>query len=391
MSPLTVAERIGIIRSSLAPFPGEAAKPHRDCFDRLLESHGAGTVYSYLRQRNIINATLVSHAGHPAVADEDGPFQLYRTAALEIREIHRSELAAISREFDAQDVPLIVYKGLALDALTDNTDAPSFSNDIDLLVRKDSLADARRILESSGYEVGIRIDNGRVRRMPARISRMTEESVYSYGQVQPYHRLVPVPALEGLSDRVQALMPRTFCTVSGRLHLRISVDLHYSLNLLTEDIGTRVKPGEDTWWDDTQEIRVGGATVRTLSDAVLSWALLHRLYVDCTVLQETGLKSLCHIKLLWHRGRFDVAGVHEAGRRHPYLAPSLHQALRAVDTICDLGLQGLVDPREFRSAAAPLMNVGDCLPALLDFGVAIDLADFEQGAAAGDGVSVRFY
>lgn len=321
MSPLTVAERIGIIRSSLAPFPGEATGPHRDCFDRLLERHGDGTVYSYLRQRNVINATLVSHAGHPAVAAEDGPFQLYRTAALAIREIHRTELASVATEFRTQDVPLLVYKGLALDALTDNTEAPSFSNDIDLLVRKASLADARKIIEGLGYETGIRIDNGRVRRMPARISRMTEESVYSYGQVQPYHRLVPVPALEGVSDRVQALMPRTFCTVSGQLHLRVSIDLHYSLNLLTEDIGTRVKPGEDSWWEGTQEVHIGGAAVRTLGDDVLGWALLHRLYVDCTVLQETGLKSLCHIKLLWHRGRFDLDGIHEAARRHPIWRP----------------------------------------------------------------------
>ncbi|WP_330241369.1 nucleotidyltransferase family protein [Streptomyces sp. NBC_00525] len=386
MSPLTVAERIGIIRSSLAPFPGEATGPHRDCFDRLLERHGDATVYAYLRRRNVINATLVSHAGHPAVAAEDGPFQLYRTAALAIRELHRTELASVAAEFRAQDVPLLVYKGLALDALIDNTEAPSFSNDIDLLVRKASLADARKIIEALGYEAGIRIDNGRVRRMPARISRMTEESIYSYGQVQPYHRLVPVPALEGVADRVRALMPRTFCTLSGQLHVRISIDLHYSLNLLTEDIGTRVKPSEDSWWEGTQELRVGDAAIRTLSDDVLGWALLHRLYVDCTVLQETGLKSLCHIKLLWHRGRFDLDGIHEAARRHPYLAPSVHQALRAVDSICDLGLQGLVHPREFRTAAAPLMNVGDCLPALLDFGVSFDLTELEQG-----GAGARFY
>jgi hypothetical protein len=258
-------------------------------------------------------------------------------------------------------------------------------------VQQDRAGAAKKLIRSLGYEADLRIEGGRVRRMPASITDMTENSIYSFGQYQPQDQLVPVPELEALSGPARALLPDRFCVLDGRLHTKLSIDLHYTLNLLTEDVGTRVKPDEAVWWEDPQWIDVGTVRVGTLSDRVLSWVLLHRLYVDSMLLQETSIKSLCHVKLLWSRGRLDVPHIRHVARRYPYLAPSLHYALRAANELCALGLSALEDPVNLWGATAPTLNLGDCLPALLDFGFAFE-PDRLDGDRFGDGrIAVRVF
>jgi hypothetical protein len=388
---LPPADRMRLLWSTLTPFPGPAGEPHRDCFAGLLDTHGVGTVFGYLRRRRILPTALASHGWHPAMRDEAGPFWLFRQASLVIREVHRAELARLAGAFAERDLPLLAFKGLALDLLLGNTAAPSFSGDIDVLVRRAGLPAARATMEALGYETNLRIETGRVRRTPARVARMTEEAIYSFGQCQPYDRLVPAPELQALAGPVLALMPTHFCVLAGRLHFKISVDLHYTLNLLADDLGTRVKPAEDVWWADTQPLPVDGAPLATFSDRVQSWALLHRLYVDSTVLRETTIKPLCHLKLLRRAGRLDVPHVHEVARRYPYLRPSLHYALRAANLLCPLGIDDLELPADLWTASTPTMNAGDCLPALLDFGYAFELGDFAAGGVPDGRVGVRVY
>ncbi|MGW7296853.1 MULTISPECIES: nucleotidyltransferase family protein [unclassified Streptomyces] len=334
-------------------------------------------MFEYLKRRRIVNAALVSHAWHPVVRDPDGPFRLYQEAGLAVRELHRAELGRLGELLRGLGVPVIAYKGLALDLLLGNTDAPSLSSDIDLLVRHKALPQAREGLVSLGYEPDLRVDSGKVRRMPARLTRMTEESLYSFGQLMPYEKVVPMPALERHGSRLRALMPHRFCFVDDRLHFKLSVDLHYTLNMLTDDVGTRVKPSEDDWWADTRTIRVGDTEVATLSDRVLTWTLLHRLYADCMLLNDPNIKALCHLKLLWRQGRLNTTHVIEDARRFPYLAPSLYYALRAAGRICAFDVPGLPDPESLRATTAPLLNLGDCLPAFLDLGVLAELGPHE--------------
>jgi hypothetical protein len=202
---------------------------------------------------------------------------------------------------------------------------------------------------------------------------MTDDSIYSFGQVQPYDRLVAMPELDALGERLQALLPTFFCRVDGVLHFKLSIDVHYTLNLLTEDIGTRVKPPESTWWDGAQSVEVDGKSITTLSDETLSWVLLHRLYVDCVLLNDLSIKGLGHVKLLHKYGRLDVQHVLETAHRYPYIGPSILYALRAANLICGLGIKDTIDMPAIRATKAPLMNAGDCLPAFLDFGLSVEL------------------
>lgn len=383
-SALSAADRIGLVRALLVPFPDPADDQHHDTFSRIVETHGADTVFAYLRQRRLVNAALSGHDRHPAVKDPRGPFWLFREAGLVIRELHRQELTRIAAVSGERGIPLISYKGLALDLALGNTTAPSFSSDIDLLVRARDREAGREVLVSLGHEPDLRLESGRVHRLPARITRMTEESLYSFGQLQPYERLVPFPAPTELHTRLRELMPSRFCFVDGRLHFKISVDLHYTLNLLTDDIGTRVKPAEDDWWSDTQPFVTGDTTLTTLGDRTLAWTLLHRLYADCMLLGDSNIKALCHLRLMYRKGRLDTGHVVEMARRFPYIAPSLYYGLRAAARICDMDLTGLPDPEDIRATTAPLMNLGDCLPAFLDIGVApgLDLPADPSGAAS---------
>jgi hypothetical protein len=372
-APLPVADRIALVRSTLTSFPEPATGAHRDAFARLVDAHGIDRLHDYLRERKIVNAAIAAHSWHPQVADEAGPLATLRRAGPAIQQLHAAELGRLAAAFAGQGVDLAAYKGVALDLLLGNRDAPSLSADIDVLLRSADFPRARTILEGLGYEADLHIARGRVQRMPAPITRMTEGAIYSFGQSQPYCRLVPAPALEPIAGQMEAAFPRLFCVIDGVLHFKLAVDPHYTLNLLSDDIGTRTKPVESVWWQDTQEVAVGDGTFTTLSDRVLSWALLHRQYVDSMVLQETTIKPLAHVKLLRHHNRFDVDHIRDVARRYPYLSPSLHYALRAADQLCGLGVEGLVEPEALRTQVAPTMNVGDCLPVLLDVGVAFDL------------------
>jgi hypothetical protein len=388
LSVLSVVDRIDLVRATLVPFPGVSSGHQRDCFSRIVDTHGPLTVFDCLKRRRIVNAALTSHAWHPVVRDADGPFRLFRQAGLAVRELHRAELARIAGLLHGRGIPVIAYKGLALDVLLHNTAAPSLSSDIDLLVRHRSLSEARDGLVSLGYEPELRIDSGKVRRMPARITRMTEESLYSFGQLMPYEKVVPMPELAPYGARLRALMPHRFCFVDDRLHFKLSVDLHYTLNMLTDDVGTRVKPSEDDWWAGTQKIRVADRDVATLSDRVLTWTLLHRLYADCMLLGDPNIKALCHLKLLRQQGRLNTGDLREDAKRFPYLAPSLYYALRAAGQICEIEVPELPDPESIRSTTAPLMNLGDCLPAFLDVGV---MAELGPHGGPGDQLTVRMF
>jgi hypothetical protein len=381
---LSLADRIDIVLCTLRPFPDTAQGEERERFGRLVENLGVKTVYDYMRARRIVNAGVVVHSGHEAVADLASPFQIFQRVGLAAREIQRRGIPPLAEAFADAGTPVIAFKGVALDASLGNTTAPSLSNDIDLIVRRDCVSEARKALESLGYERDLVLDNGRIRRMPLRVSQLTEESIYSFGQCSPYAKLFPVPELDHLSDQLLTLLPHLFCMRSGELVYKLSVDLHYSLNHLADDIGTRVKPSEDVWWGDTQSVDIDGVEITTLSDRVMSWVLLHRLYVDSVLFNDRSLKALCHLKLLRRHGRFDVDHVFETARRYPYLAPSLHHALRATTQICGLNEDSRLTSESVHATTAPLMNAGDCLPALLDMGVEfrlIDLTEHQDTAA----------
>lgn len=383
----SLADRIDIIRSVLLPYPMPAEPAVRRLFDDLVARYGAESVFTTLRRRGIAHAALATHGTHAEVADPGGLFQLIQQVSQTVSRIHRKELCRLAESFEEVGVPLISFKGVAMDAALGNTQAPSYSNDIDVLVPKSRVSEARETLHALGYVPGLQIRAGRAYRTPSRVVEMTENSLYSFGQCALLDRLIPVPELESLSARVLEHFGYMFCFSDGRFHLRLSVDLHYSLNHLTDDVGTRVKPSENVWLDDTEKVGIDGVDVVTLSPRVLSWVLPHRLYVDTTLLRDTSLKALCHLKLLWYHGRFEGEHVRDVALRYPYLAPSLYYALRAMDQLCGTQAQPLLEPEQIRTSATPLMNVGDCLPALLGFGVEVTLGALGSGGTADPGVT----
>lgn len=369
---LGASERIDLIRSTLGPFPFQSTGWDRERFSEIVQQVGLPAVFAYTAKKGIAGAVLSSHSWHQELAAEGGEFSVFREVGEAMRWLQQLELSSISTALQESGVPSVVLKGMALESLI-ATKVPVFSHDIDLLIRKRHLSAARSALEELGYEPDLRIDAGRVRKMPSKVTRLSEQSIYSYGQCAPYDRLVPIPALEASRDAAQRVFPYLFCVIDGVLHAKVSVDLHYSLNLLNEDIGTRVKPDEEYWWSDTQEVKIAGTAVKALADHTMAWSLLHRMYVDNAILNDSSIKTLCHLKLLHIDGRLDVDQVLATARRYPYIAPSLMYALRATDQLCRLGLNFTMDMDAQRSQRAPLMNVGDCLPALLDVVLSLNL------------------
>jgi hypothetical protein len=379
---LGVADRLDLLRSVLQPYPAQAGGLSRKVFDDLVDRLGMETVFTSLRRFGIPHAAVATQGENPAVADPDGLFALTHQVAQAVTEAHKGELCRLALAFREAGIPLITFKGVALNVLLGNVDAPSYGNDVDVLVPSESLAAARDKFHSLGYTTGLLIRKGRPYRLPPSVVEMREKSIYYYGQVVPLSFLFPVPALEAISSRVLQYFGQTFCSLEGRLHLRLSVDLHYSLNHLTDDLGTRSKPGEQAWLSNTQTIGIDGVDVDTLGPETLSWVLAHRLYVDVSLFQDTSLKALCHLKLLWHHGRLDSDHVRDIALRYPHLAPSLYYTLRAMDQLCGTRAQPALDPDRIRSAAAPLLNVGDCLPAMLGLDLETTLAPMSSDAAS---------
>lgn len=381
-------DRVDLLRSTLHPYPlvADESSAAARRFGELVDRLGGDAVFGYLRERKIVHAALAAHPRHEQVADPEGPFGIHHRVSQAVAGRHRRELARIAKAFSDSGIPLIAFKGVATDAVLGNTHAPSYSNDIDVLVARRDLDRARSAMRDLGYGPEIRMRAGRPYRMAARLLEASENSVYSFGQLAPLDRLVATPELQALASRALTAFPTLFCRVDGELHMKLSIDLHYSLNPLTDDIGTRVKPSEELWLEETESVDIDGVEVLSLTPRALSWALPHRLYVDSTLLRDTSLKPLCHLKLLWHHGRFNRDHVRDVALRHPYLAPSLHHALRAMDQLCGTRAQPSLDPERIRTNRAPLADVGDCLPALLGCGVEVTLGP-PEAAADGPGVT----
>ncbi|MFF1442743.1 nucleotidyltransferase family protein [Streptomyces sp. NPDC058295] len=388
---LSISDRIDLIRSILRPFPDMAEGEDEVVFGRLVDQLGAEDVFAYLRRRGMVHAAVAAHRKSEVVAAEDGLFWLFREVSVVIRDAHRHELACLAKAFEAAGVPLIAFKGVAMDAALANTDAPSFGSDIDILVARRDLDRAVARMRELGYVPDLRIRNGKARQMPSQVVEAVEQSVYSFGQCAPLERLIPIPELAAQSGRIMQCFPTLFCFSGGQFCLKLSVDLHYTLNHIADDIGTRVKPAEEVWLNDTQRVDIDGVPVATLSPRVLSWLLPHRLYVDAMLLNDTSIKALCHLRLLQRYDAFDAGHVRHTAQRYPYLAPSLYYVLRAFDQLRGSTIGHPGDPEEIRTAITPLMNVGDCLPTLLDIGIEFTLGDPRQPTGADQPVSVRVW
>lgn len=391
LKPWSVAERIDLVRTTLKSFPDVAQGADRERFRRLLENFGVEAVFDYLRSRGIAHAALAAHSWSPGITDMEGPFWLFRQFGLAVQETHRREVAHLAESFARQGIPLIAYKGVVLEALLSSTDTPSCSADIDILVPKAELSRAKEMFENLGYVSDLRIHAGRPRKIPPQVTAMTEGSIYSFGQCVPLDRLIPVPELAPLGARLLRYFPERFCLVAGQLQMKLSIDLHYTLNHLSDDIGTRVKPSEEVWLEDTESLEIEGVAVETLSHRVLSWVLPHRLYVDSMLLNDGSIRALCHLKLLRHYGKLDVEHAKDISQRYPYLAPSIYYALRAMDQICETNIRLEADPEKVRKSSAPLMNVGDCLPAMLDFGLDVELIGLNSSVGDEEQVAVRLH
>ncbi|MEU5324057.1 nucleotidyltransferase family protein [Streptomyces sp. NPDC021056] len=383
-----LGERITLLRSTLYTYPLPATEDSvaYQQFDAVVARLGINRVFAFLRHRGVAHTALGAFGQHDQVSDPESPFAVYHRVGQAMSSVHRCELARIAQHFRANDIPLISFKGVAMNAVLGRMLTPAYSGDMDLLVRRRDLTRAREAMQDLGYGTELRLRAGRVHKMPPEILEATENSVYSFGQISPMDRLVPVPELEDLSVHVLAMFPATFCRVNGGLHMKASVDLHYSLNHLSDDIGTRVKPSEEVWLEDTQTVKIEGVEILTLNPRTLSWVLPHRLYVDTVLLQDSSLKALSHLKLLWHHKSFDSAYVQNISQRYPYLAPSLFYALRAMDRLCGTQAQILFDLDSIRRSRTPLMNVGDCLPAWLGCTVEVTLRALEDSTTAESGV-----
>ncbi|MPY55843.1 nucleotidyltransferase family protein [Streptomyces spongiae] len=384
-----LGERIALLRSTLHAYPlpvAEGSVADR-LFNALVDRLGIDRVFAFLRHRGVAHAALAAFGRHGQVSAPDGPFAIYHRVSQVMDRTHRREVARIAKAFRAAELPLVAFKGVTMNAALGRTLTPAYSGDVDVLVRSHDLTRARDAMQDLGYGTALRLRAGRAHKMPPSVLEATENSVYSFGQLTPLDRLVPAAELEDQSTRVLALFPAFFCRISGKLHMRLSVDLHYSLNHLSDDIGTRVKPSEEVWLEDVQTVDIEGTEVVTLSPKTLSWVLPHRLYVDTALLQDSSLKTLCHLKLLWHHGRFDGEYVRHVAQRYPYLAPSLYYALRAMDQLCGTQAQPLLDPDSIRTSRAPLMNVGDCLPTWLGCTVEVTLGALEDSEAVESSVT----
>lgn len=383
-----LGQRITLLRSTLYTYPLIATEDSvaYQQFSAVVARLGINRVFTFLRHRGIAHTALGAFGQHDQVSDPESPFAIYHQVSQTMSSVHRREVARIAEHFRASDIPLVSFKGVAMNALLDRTLTPAYSGDMDLLVRRRDLTRARKAMQDLGYGTELRLRAGRAHKMPPDILEATEKSVYSFGQISPMDRLVPVAELEDLGVHVLALFPTTFCRVNGSLHMKASVDLHYSLNHLSDDIGTRVKPSEEVWLEGTQTVRIEGIKVLTLNPQTLSWVLPHRLYVDTALLQDSSLKALSHLKLLWHHRCFDSEYVRHIAHRYPYLAPSLFYALRAMDRLCGTKAQILFDLDNIRRSRTPLMNVGDCLPAWLGCSVEVTLRAMEDSTNAESGV-----
>jgi len=348
----------------VAAFPAARPEPAARQLAERLSPSGSEELCRFLVDRRL---THVYAAVCAPVLQEFGPVPFRRAQRFidEMTALHLSELAGVSDDFAVAGIDYRVPKGIVF-PLTVYPQLPvAFSGDVDVLVRSADLAPARDILTARGYQQGLVVRGNAPMRLPRQQVERLEAAVWMHGQTAAYTKLVRTPHLDQDADFARRMFPFHVVVAGGRVHLRPTFDLHYSLNGLTEDTGRGDRPDEELWWANAQLIRGTSGSFPALSDLTLSWFIPYHLYMDLALYRDRNWKLIADLIAFARTGRLDFPELAAVAGKFAAIRPAVYYVYRALQ----VGFHVPV-PREFLDTVSEPSDaygadLGDVLPAMM--------------------------
>ncbi|MCT9076398.1 nucleotidyltransferase family protein [Streptomyces fulvoviolaceus] len=286
----------------------------------------------------------VTHLFFDTLFDETGteaagpsPFEAARTFARSALTENVRSWGEIARTFAAAGVRVAGFKGPFLNAVLGRpVERAPMSVDLDLLVGRDTLDQAVRLLESLGYVKGLGIKDHRFYRLGQHGIQDLEGEQGSYGQIAPMARLLSLPELDHWADRLPAWFPkRDLVPASAGVRSLTSIDLHFDLGHTDHGADHPVPVGE--LLDGAVTADYLGTELTTLDLPTMTWLLSYRAYLDSALFGERRFKLFADIAVTLRSGGWSDAVVAAAVDRYPFIRTPIEETLSFLRT--ELGVE----------------------------------------------------
>jgi hypothetical protein len=258
-------------------------------------------------------------------------------------------------------IDLVVPKGLAF-ALELYPDQPVLMADIDILVRGSELSHIIDVLDDRGYRHRMTMHRNGLERPKAALVAEVERSVPYHGQLYPHSQLRGFPALEPYRAFIAKVLPTAFVVTENGIYRPASVDVHYSLNPLSDHDPLGERPTEAFWWEGVRSISLGRTEMKVLADHVAASIVPYRLYHEIHCHGGRSLKALSDVVALVRRGRVDFDSLSEIGSRFPAVRPALYYVYRFVRDFSAGAVPDHAIDRFAKPSDATYSDWGDLLP-----------------------------
>ncbi len=265
------------------------------------------------------------------VVGEDGDacaWLAYNTLSSYIQPFRTSDYQTIKSILDAENITFVVPKGLAFSLQYYPRRSVAMA-DVDVLVQRDDVGRLRAALESNGYRQGVGISNNQFVPVSQGVIAEVEASPPYYGMLYPYTKIVAFDALD-IKD-VEQLMPffgNQFVARRGKIYGLSNIDVHYSLNPLSDNNVLSDRPSPDDWLLYRQTVAVGDIELYTLEAPFLAVTSAHRFYHELMSQGGKSLKPVGDVVALLRSvpPPWDFVGTF--GRDYSYLRPALFYVYR---------------------------------------------------------------
>ncbi len=277
------------------------------------------------------------------------------------------QMADLEELLDAADdagVDLIVPKGISF--ALDLHPQPVLMADVDLLARVDELNTAVGLLRELGYRHRMTFKGGQLVRPKATLVAAVEQSVPYHGELYPHAQLRRFSELERHRGFIERSFRHAFILGDTGIYRPASVDLHYSLNPLSDLDPLGERPTEDFWWASPRVMPLGRRQMTVLSDDVVAAILPYRLYHEIHCHGGRGLKPLSDLVALARRDRVDYSALEENAVRFAAIRPSLFYVYRFLRDFCAIPVPETTLCALGAPSQASYSDWGDFLPTALD-------------------------
>lgn len=294
-------------------------------------------------------------------------FDTYQRVADLATTVQQRAWTEIAQALAAAGVECLALKGVHLQAKYYPSTCRYLANDVDVLVRPESLHKSREVLAECGYTQGIK-------RIGSRYAPVEQAAIQNFErdhyELFPYTKIIAVQWPDGIGKEDLARLKISHPTyVEGEnLYIAVEIDVHHNLapGIDLEDI-----------WREPDEFVVEDSVYRAVSPSVLMWFLPARFYHEVMITADRSAKTLADLAFVIAGSTVDFTPALHCAEKYA-LEPGLFYVYSFLDSLAAIenGATLLASLNDLLKRDRRLHDWGDFVPKLLGrrvtFRVALD-------------------